>query len=57
VEGLIQLPGAVRELVRNAPEYWESFRHKPSGEQVRGVSRVVTGDGKIKGIDVVYTPP
>ncbi|QRN96272.1 hypothetical protein JRI60_45880 [Archangium violaceum] len=43
VEGLIRLPGAVRELVRNAPEYWESFRHKPSGEQVRGVSRVATG--------------
>jgi hypothetical protein len=42
-EGLLQLPGVVRELVRNAPEYWESFRHKPSGEQVRGVSRVVTG--------------
>jgi hypothetical protein len=41
-EGLVQLPGVVRELVRNAPEYWESFRHKPSGEQVRGVSRVVT---------------
>jgi hypothetical protein len=41
-QGLVQLPGAVRELVRNAPEYWESFRHKPSGEQVRGVSRVVT---------------
>ncbi|WP_257457415.1 restriction endonuclease fold toxin 5 domain-containing protein [Archangium lipolyticum] len=43
VEGLARLPGAVRELVRNAPEYWESFRHKPSGEQVRGVSRVLTG--------------
>ncbi|WP_257449320.1 restriction endonuclease fold toxin 5 domain-containing protein [Archangium lipolyticum] len=42
-EGLAQLPGAVRQLVRNAPEYWESFRHKPSGEQVRGVSRLVTG--------------
>jgi Restriction endonuclease fold toxin 5 len=41
-EGLVQLPGAVRELVLNAPEYWESFRHKPAGEQVRGVSRVVT---------------
>ncbi len=42
VEGLIRLPGAVRELVQNAPEYWESFRHKPSGERVRTLSRLTT---------------
>jgi hypothetical protein len=38
--GLTQLPGAVRELVRNAPEYWEEFRHKPRGEKVRAISRL-----------------
>jgi restriction endonuclease fold toxin 5 of polymorphic toxin system len=42
LEGLTRLPGAVRELVQNAPEYWESFRHKPSGEQVRTLSRLTT---------------
>jgi hypothetical protein len=41
-EGLTQLPGAVRELVRNAPEYWEEFRHKPYGEKVRGIARLTT---------------
>jgi hypothetical protein len=38
--GLTQLPGAVRELVQNAPEYWEAFRHKPRGEKVRAISRL-----------------
>lgn len=42
LEGLTQVPGAVRELVRNAPEYWESFRHKPRGEQARAISRLTT---------------
>ncbi|WP_158501863.1 Tox-REase-5 domain-containing protein [Vitiosangium sp. GDMCC 1.1324] len=42
LEGLARLPGAVRELVQNAPEYWESFRHKPRGEQVRLISRLTT---------------
>ncbi|WNG50441.1 hypothetical protein F0U60_44665 [Archangium minus] len=42
LEGLTQVPGAVRELVQNAPEYWESFRHKPRGEQVRAISRLTT---------------
>jgi hypothetical protein len=40
LEGLTQLPGAVRELVQNAPGYWEAFRHKPHGEKVRGISRL-----------------
>ncbi len=42
LEGLTRLPGAVRELVQNAPEYWESFQRKPSGEQVRTLSRLTT---------------
>ncbi|QRN96918.1 HNH endonuclease [Archangium violaceum] len=42
VEGLTRLPGAVRELVQNAPEYWNAFRHKPHGERIRAVSRLTT---------------
>ncbi|HEX8439233.1 MAG TPA: hypothetical protein VF697_29270, partial [Archangium sp.] len=42
LEGLTRLPGAVRELVQNSPEYWESFQRKPSGEQVRTLSRLTT---------------
>ncbi|PTL81963.1 hypothetical protein DAT35_19295 [Vitiosangium sp. GDMCC 1.1324] len=42
LEGLTRLPGAVRELAQNAPEYWESFRHKPRGERVRIISRLTT---------------
>jgi restriction endonuclease fold toxin 5 of polymorphic toxin system len=41
LEGLAQLPGAVRVLFQNAPEYWEAFRQKPRGEQVRTVSRLL----------------
>jgi hypothetical protein len=43
LEGLAQLPGAVRQLYENAPEYWEEFRHKPYAERVRTVSRLATG--------------
>ncbi|MFE8596160.1 Tox-REase-5 domain-containing protein [Archangium violaceum] len=39
--GLTQLPGAVRVLFQNAPEYWEAFRQKPRGEQVREGSRLL----------------
>jgi hypothetical protein len=42
LEGLTRLPGAVRELVQNSPEYWEDFRRKPSGERVRTLSRLTT---------------
>jgi hypothetical protein len=42
LEGLTRLPGAVRQLVHNAPEYWETFRHKPYGERLRTVSRLTT---------------
>ncbi|HEX5745585.1 MAG TPA: hypothetical protein VFZ09_05020 [Archangium sp.] len=41
LEGLTRLPGAVRVLFQNAPEYWESFRQKPRGERVRTVSRLL----------------
>ncbi|HYO66520.1 MAG TPA: Tox-REase-5 domain-containing protein, partial [Archangium sp.] len=41
LEGLTRLPGAVRVLLQNAPEYWEAFRQKPRGEQVRTVSRLL----------------
>jgi hypothetical protein len=40
LEGLSGLPGAIRELVQSAPEYWGAFRHKPYGEQVRDISRL-----------------
>ncbi|HZH77208.1 MAG TPA: Tox-REase-5 domain-containing protein [Archangium sp.] len=42
LEGLTRLPGAVRQLVHDAPEYWEAFRHKPYGERLRTVSRLTT---------------
>ncbi|WP_152622790.1 Tox-REase-5 domain-containing protein [Archangium violaceum] len=41
LEGLTRLPGAVRVLLQNAPEYWEAFRHKPRGERVREGSRLL----------------
>jgi hypothetical protein len=59
LEGLAQLPGAVRVLLRNAPEYWEAFRQKPRGEQVRTVSRLLanalltvgtSGTGAVKSV-------
>jgi hypothetical protein len=43
LEGLAQLPGAVRQLYENAPRLWEEFRHKPYAERVRTVSRLATG--------------
>jgi hypothetical protein len=42
LEGLAQLPGAVRALIQNSPEYWEHFRAMPHGAQVRAVSRLLT---------------
>lgn len=42
LEGLAQLPVAVRTLIENSPEYWEHFRSLPSGERVRHVSRLLT---------------
>jgi hypothetical protein len=43
LEGLAQLPGAVRAMYENAPLLWEEFRHKPYAERVRTVSRLATG--------------
>lgn len=43
LEGLAQLPGAVRRLYESAPQLWEEFRHKPQAEKVRTVSRLAMG--------------
>ncbi|ATB44274.1 hypothetical protein CYFUS_009761 [Cystobacter fuscus] len=43
LEGLSQLPSAVRQLYENSPRLWEEFRHKPYAERVRTVSRLATG--------------
>ncbi|ATB41534.1 hypothetical protein CYFUS_007000 [Cystobacter fuscus] len=43
LEGLAQLPGAVRQLYENSPRLWDEFRHKPYAEKVRTVSRLATG--------------
>ncbi|WP_395810562.1 Tox-REase-5 domain-containing protein [Archangium minus] len=42
LEGLAQLPGAVRQLYENSPQRWEEFRHKPHAEKVRTLSRLAT---------------
>ena len=43
LEGLAQLPGAVRQLYESSPQLWEEFRHKPYAERVRTVARLATG--------------
>jgi hypothetical protein len=43
LEGLAQLPGAVRQLYENSPQLWDEFRYKPYAEKVRTVSRLATG--------------
>jgi hypothetical protein len=43
LEGLAELPGAVRVMYENAPRLWEEFRHRPYAERVRTVSRLATG--------------
>jgi hypothetical protein len=43
LEGLAQLPGAVRQLYENSPQLWDEFRHKPYAAKVRTVSRLATG--------------
>ncbi len=42
LEGLAQLPAAVRVLIKNSPQYWERFRASSHGAQVRSVSRILT---------------
>jgi hypothetical protein len=43
LEGLAQLPSAVRALVEHSPEYWEAYRALPRAEQVRQASRLLAG--------------
>ena len=43
LDGLVQLPGAVRQLYENSPQLWEEFRHKPYAEKVRTISRLAMG--------------
>jgi len=42
VEGLAQLPKAVRALIEHSPVYWERFRAMSHGGEVRSVSRLLT---------------
>jgi hypothetical protein len=42
LEGLAQVPAAVRILLENSPQYWERFRASSHGAQVRSVSRILT---------------
>jgi hypothetical protein len=42
VTGLAKLPGAVRALLENAPEYWEHYQVLPRGEQARQAARLMT---------------
>lgn len=42
LEGLAQLPEAVRTLIESSPGYWEHFRAMPHGAQVRAASRLLT---------------
>ena len=43
LQGLSQLPGAVRQLYEHSPQLWEEFRHKPYAEKMRTVSRLSMG--------------
>jgi hypothetical protein len=43
LEGITQLPSAVRQLYEHSPQLWEEFRHKPYAEKVRTISRLATG--------------
>jgi len=42
IEGLAQVPEAVRMLIEHSPAYWERFRAMSHGGQVRSVSRLLT---------------
>jgi hypothetical protein len=42
LEGLAQLPGAVRVLIQNSPQYWKHFQASSHGARVRSVSRILT---------------
>jgi hypothetical protein len=42
IQALRQLPGAIAQLIENAPEYWELFRAMPMNDQIREVSKIIT---------------
>jgi hypothetical protein len=42
IAALRNLPGAVGQLISNAPEYWELFKAMPLNDQVREVSKIIT---------------
>ena len=42
IAALRQLPGAIAQLIENAPEYWELFRAMPMNDQIREVSKIIT---------------
>ena len=42
IRDLANLPGVIRALIANAPEYWERFRAMPLNDQIREVSRTAT---------------
>ncbi|WP_223635785.1 restriction endonuclease fold toxin 5 domain-containing protein [Corallococcus sp. EGB] len=43
IAGLSHLPAGVTALIVSSPEYWERFRSMTRGEQIREVSRLMTG--------------
>lgn len=42
IQALRQLPGAIAQLIENAPEYWQLFRAMPVNDQIREVSKIIT---------------
>jgi len=42
IQALRQLPGAIAQLIENAPDYWELFRAMPMNDQIREVSKIIT---------------
>jgi hypothetical protein len=42
IDALRQLPGAIVQLIVNAPDYWELFRAMPMNDQIREVSKIIT---------------
>ncbi|HWU87081.1 MAG TPA: DUF4157 domain-containing protein [Kofleriaceae bacterium] len=42
IQDLANLPGAIRALIANSPEYWARFRAMPLNDQIREISRITT---------------
>jgi hypothetical protein len=55
IQGLAQLPGAMRQLIANSPEYWELLKAMPLNDQVRKVSELVTSLTLMYGADAGTT--